>query len=427
MNHIRRTFALTFAMLMIAVTQATVTQASAAEMPTTLISHMPGVHAFASSDLAGKQASSGANNGIDDVYGGWGHYWRTFTAYPAWLAVDLSAVPGVQRGKVLVAWYNLSYGYDNGTGSPTAAGYSEPGDYVLEGNAAPGSMTAAPTSGWVNLGVSVTGNALHSRTHAVDLTGYNWIRFHATAGAINNLPGAADCSIKLEIFDLSHGNTDSWAFLGDSIVAGGMGHDDSGGVNIQPGGSRNFGQAVAAAIPGAHPANENAGIPFDTAQNAGARRLAVLLANSQARYIAIAYGLNDAAGGTPADDRFYKAYAQMVDMVLAAGRIPVIPTISWPQVPALAAAVGDPVTGGTYTLNRQLAKLKADYRAMNKTIIDGPDLWSYFKAHPNLIEPGGPHPTIPDGYIAYRDLWSDAMIANVYGGAPTVPKSGNRK
>jgi lysophospholipase L1-like esterase len=68
---------------------------------------------------------------------------------------------------------------------------------------------------------------------------------------------------------------------------------------------------------------------------------------------------------------------------------------------------------GTYTLNRQLAKLKADYRAMNKTIIDGPDLWSYFQAHPNLIETGGIHPT-PDGYIAYRDLWSDAIITNVY-------------
>jgi lysophospholipase L1-like esterase len=238
---------------------------------------------------------------------------------------------------------------------------------------------------------------------------------------------ATDCSIKLEIFDLSHGNTDSWAFLGDSIVAGGMGHSDSGGMKIQPGGSRNFGQAIAAAIPGAHPANENAGAPFDAAQNVGAQRLAALLANSQARYIGIAYGMNDAAGGTPSNDGFYKAYAQMVDMVLAAGRIPVIPTISWPQTPVLQEAVGDPVTGGTYTLNRQLAKLKADYRAMNKTIIDGPDLWRYFKAHPDLIEPGGPHPTMPDGYIVYRDLWSEAMIANVYRGASTAPRFDNRK
>jgi lysophospholipase L1-like esterase len=409
MNHLRHTFVLTLATLMI-----TVIQVSAAVTPMTLISHKPGVHAFASSDLAGTQVSSGANNGIDDVYGGWGHYWRTFTSYPAWLAVDLSSVPSAQRGQVLVAWYNVSYGYNNGTGSPTAASYSEPGDYVLEGNAAPGSATGAPTTGWVNLGVSVTGNSLHSRTHLVDLTGYNWLRFYATAGAINGQIWNMDCAIKLEIFDASQGNTDSWAFLGDSIIAGGMGHSDSGGVNIEPRGSRNFGQAVAAAIPGAHPANENAGTPFDAAQNVGAQRLAVLLANSQAKYIGIAYGMADAAGGTPADYSFYKAYAQLVDMVLTAGRIPVIPTISWPQTPALQAAIGDPITGGAYTLNRQLAKLKADYRAMNKTIIDGPDLWTYFEAHQNLIETGGVHPTIPDGYIAYRDLWSDAMIANVY-------------
>jgi lysophospholipase L1-like esterase len=267
----------------------------------------------------------------------------------------------------------------------------------------------------------VTGNTLHSRTHTADLTGYNWIRFCATAGAINNVQGATDCSIKLEIFDLSHGNTDSWAFLGDSIIAGGMGHSDSGGVNMEPRGSRNFGQAVAAAISGAHPANENAGTPFDAAQNVGAQRLAVLLANSQAKYIGIAYGMADAAGGTPRDYSFYNAYAKLVDMVFAAGRIPVIPTISWPQTPALQAAIGDPVTGGTHTLNRQLAKLKADYRAMNKTIVDGPDLWSYFQAHQNLIEPGGVHPTMPDGNIAYRDQWSKAMIVNVYRGVSTAP------
>jgi lysophospholipase L1-like esterase len=411
MNHIRYTVVLTLATLMV-----TAIRVSAAVTPMTLISHKPGVHAFANSDPTGTRASGGASNGIDDVYGGWGHYWRTFTSYPAWLAVDLSSVPSAQRGKVLVAWYNESYGYNNGVGSPSSASYTEPGDYVLEGNAAPSSTTGAPATGWVNLGVSVTANVLHSRTHLVDLTGYNWIRFYATAGAINNQKWNLDCSIKLEIFDASQGNTDSFAFLGDSITAGGMGHSDSGGVNTQPGGSRNFGQAIAAAIPGAHPANENAGIPFDGAQNIGAQRLAVLLANSQAKYIGIAYGMNDAGGGIPTDYSFYNAYARLVDTVLAAGRIPVIPTISWPQDPKPQAAIGDPVTGGTYTLNRQLAKLKADYRAMNKTIIDGPDLWSYFQAHQNLIEAGGIHPTAPDGYNAYRDLWSDAMIANVYGG-----------
>src|SRR5262245_24751965 len=58
MNHARCTFVFALATLMIAVTQA-----SAGVTPMTLISHQPGVHAFASNDLTGKQASSGANNG----------------------------------------------------------------------------------------------------------------------------------------------------------------------------------------------------------------------------------------------------------------------------------------------------------------------------------------------------------------------------
>jgi hypothetical protein len=125
--------------------------------------------------------------------------------------------------------------------------------------------------------------------------------------------------------------------------------------------------------------------------------------------------MNDAGGGMPTNYDFYNAYAALVDTVLGAGRIPIVPTISWTANEPWHTAIGDPDTGPQYCLNKQLAKLKADYRAQGKTVIDGPDLWHFFEANPTLIGTGDIHPTTPDGYVAYRNQWAAAIIANVYG------------
>jgi len=375
----------------------------AAPMP--LISRFPGVNAFASNDLDGTLVVFGANRGRDDVYGGWGHYWRTLgLPYPVWIAYDLSSVPDEQRSQVLVVWYNESDGYNNAADSTNPLAYNEPADYTLEGNAAPGSATEAPTDGWVSL-LSVTGNTYHSRSNLLSLTGYNWIRFHATAGAQTNQPGNTDCELKLEVYDSHQGNTDSWAFLGDSITDVGMNHLENGDLN--------FAQRINATVTANFPMYENAGMPFDGALSTGEVRLQALLENSVARYIGLSYGTNDAPAGVPTDYTFYNAYKVLVDDVLAAGRVPVIPTISWTAQEPWQTNIGDPVTGPEFCLNRQLAKLKADYRAAGKTIFDGPDLWSYFKANPAQVASGEIHPTA-DGYIAMRNLWAAAAIANFY-------------
>ena len=253
--------------------------------------------------------------------------------------------------------------------------------------------------------LSITGNTHHSRSHLLNLTGYPWIRFRATKGSSTNQPGSTDCELKLEVYDAHLGNTDSWAFLGDSITNGAMNHLEKGDMN--------FAQRVNASVPANFPMYENAGIPFDDAQQYGAQRLAALLANSAARYVGISYGMNDAGAGLATDYSFYNAYKGLVDTVLAAGRIPVIPTISWTAQRRWQSAIGDPVTGPELGLNRQLAKLKADYRAQGKVIVDGPDLWHFFQANPSLIGQGDIHPTAA-GYVAMRNQWAQAMISAVY-------------
>jgi lysophospholipase L1-like esterase len=383
-----------------AATVSVVDHATGAPMP--LISRFPGVQAFASNDPTGTLDTYGANRARDNVYFGYGHYWRA--PYPAWVAYDLSPVPLINRGPVLVAMYNESFSYGGIVGRAGGT-YSEPGDYTIEGNAAAGGTPGAPTSGWVAL-VSVAGNTVHSRSHILNLTGYNWIRFHATAGNPANEVQNTDAEIKLEVWDAHLGNTDSWAFLGDSVVAGGMTHDKSAAPN--------FAQTINAALPSHFPMYENAGNGFDGAEDFGLIRLNTLLGNSQARYIAICYGQNDAGGTAIATNYdFYNAYKAIVDAVLAAGRIPAIPTISWTGRHPMQDILGDPITGSQYTFNRQLTKLKEDYRALGKVIIEGPDLWTFFKNNPDLIKPDDDHPT-DDGYVAMQNLWAQAALANVY-------------
>jgi len=61
-------------------------------------------------------------------------------------------------------------------------------------------------------------------------------------------------------------------------------------------------------------------------------------------------------------------------------------------------------------LNTRLASLRASF----PTAVMGPDLYAYYNANQSLIGGDNIHPTDPDGYAAYRQLWADALVTNVY-------------
>src|SRR3954469_6842229 len=146
-------------------------------------------------------------------------YWRS-ASVPAWLAYDLSSVPSGQRGNVVVAWYNdpitPDYNYTLGKSVP----YNLPSAYTIEANAAGGGTV--PGSGWVVL-TTVTGNTYHSRQHALNLNGYNWVRINVSAVSGNG--ANRDVALNMDVHDASAGVQDSWIFYGDYISAGGMDHD----------------------------------------------------------------------------------------------------------------------------------------------------------------------------------------------------------
>ena len=316
--------------------------------------------------------------------------WRP-SALPAWLAFDLSGLPAARRGRMVVAWYNRSNQYDHA--SLARVRHNMPAAYTVDASAAPGGGSP-PEADWVTL-VSVAGNTYHSRQHLVDLTGFGWVRINVTAS--NGTAVDGEVAIDLDVRDASRGVEDDWVFYGDSITAAAMAPYPILGLGT-------FAQLVNAGVPTYFPVQENGGIPGLTSGE-GAARIRTWLELVPGRYVALSYGTNDANRAPPGDPRvasaFYAGYAAMVEAVLAAGKVPVVPKIPWART-ANVRANGP-------ALNARLDEL---YRAYPE-IVRGPDFWAYFQEEQGLISQDGVHPTGP-GYAAYRRQWADRMIEAVY-------------
>lgn len=335
------------------------------------------VPAFASSN-----SYTPAADANDDSYDS---AWRS-QGSPAWLAYDLSGVPASTRAKVLVVWYNESGNYDH-TIIGTLA-YNMPQDYTIDVNAARGG-SSSPGTGWVTV-VTVKGNHYHSRQHIVDMTGYNWIRIYVSA--VDGAPENEDVNINMDVYDASYAAANDWIFFGDSITAGAMNHYTINGIPA-------FAQLINARAPGYFPVQEGGGIGYLTSAD-GAAHIESWLRLFPGKYVALSYGTND-ANGCVSPDTFSRNYIVMVQVVLRAGKTPVIPHIPWGRT-ANIQNCGP-------ALNTQIGAL---YRAFPQ-IMHGPDLWAFFQQHQYLISGDNIHPT-DAGFAAYRQQWANAMLKAVY-------------
>jgi lysophospholipase L1-like esterase len=325
----------------------------------------------------------------DAVDGDYSTVWRTghdpAPSDPNWVAIDLTSVPAAMRTTVYSVWFNEgAYDYDS-SGVP---GYTLPGDFTIEASAAPGGGQP-PTTGWTTL-VSTTGNLLSSGANVLALTGYDWVRFDCTASATNVVAGETDTSLQWNLYD-AHASSDSWKFGGDSITANAMGHQPT---------NDSFDQLVHAKIAN-NPAFEMAGdAGWSTTTILGS--MAAFLADFPGSYFALALGTNDVPANDPTG--YYANMTQLVDMVLAAGKVPIVPTIPY---------TADPAHVGMATYN---AEVQALYTAYGAKLVHGPDLYTViYDGRVTMFDnPTDLHPNAV-GNAAIRQAWADAMIANVYG------------
>lgn len=362
-----------------------------------------GVPATTNDDFSGSFPASNANNLL------YGNYWRCATAptggtnsgtltQAVYLAYDLSGVPASQRGQVVAAWYN-----DPMTGifnpSVVSQTYNNtPNVYTVDVNSAPGGTY--PTTGWVTK-VTESNNQFHSRQYAFDMTGNNWVRINITAilGNVSN----NNAAINFDIHDAHLANADNWIFYGDSITQRGLDHSDT----ILPALINNV-QSTR------WPLMECGGIGGDLSTT----RTGVFstwLANFTGKYVGLLYGTNDANNAAVGDPNFgpnfTTAMTSMLNSIVSAGKIPVMPK-------SICYGTTANLQGNGPTINTRLAALFAAF----PTAIQGPDLWAYFQANQSLIGGDGIHPTDPAGYNAYRQLWANTLLSTVYSSGSLITR-----
>jgi lysophospholipase L1-like esterase len=313
---------------------------------------------------------------------------------PVWVAYDLSALPPAERQTDLAVIHSPQYEYDYGV----IAGplYDMPLTYVLQINSAPGGGPP-PTSGWQTV-ATVNDTLLHSHQHVFSMGGANWVRVDVTGAGNQNWH--ADAQLALDVYDASGGTDDDFIMFGDSITANAMNwgtiSNSAGTVTDQE-----LGVLLHDQVPAHYPAYEAGGIPYLTAGSA-LTSIDRWLALFPGKFVGLAYGTND-ADGCAAPGAFYNNYAMLVQKVLAAGKIPLVPYFPWNPMftPSCGQALHDQIT--------------ALYQAYPQ-IIHGPDLWTYFKNHPDQIEnyPSlGIHPNA-DGNMALREMWRNALLQAIY-------------
>jgi hypothetical protein len=398
--------------------------------------------AFSSSAQSARPAASANSSNYNA-------YWESkaqpiSSTSPAWIAYDLSALPVCQRGQTLVSWYQpvaydafdpfdftIPTSYVPTIGSTGNGQYGLPMNYALEGNAAPGGSAAPPASGWVLLlPKPVSGNVYHARSHAVNMSGYNWLRMTVTAvtsrTSAPETPTVAtnrDVAIRLQVQDASLGYGDAWMFLGDSITSHCM--SDNDGVDPDGGASfLSFPELVHAGAPAFFPAVINGGmggsktITNPPPQIAGdaLNSIDTWLALFPGKFVGLSWGTNDCGGASWGIDPSIAAYKTLVNKVIAAGKVPVVPHIPWSPSSNISGAT-NPSSGAAYAPLSPGAAYNAQIDSQIYTIsgvLRGPDLWAVFENQPQLfIDPTNAHPN-DAGIAVYRQAWARTMLAAVY-------------
>ena len=312
--------------------------------------------------------------------------WTTRVAnLPASAAINIGAGPT----RILVQWDDGgTYNYKDPAGTTV---YGLPAAYTID--ISPDSTNG--TDGTWTSPISVTGNVVRSRAHAINFTGMSWVRMTITAAPTSISSNGVQIG-EIDVHDISATGTglpdDTWFFMGDSITAFAY---DRAAIH-QP----SFASLVNMAVPAYFPAMINGGIGSETSAAGLARLPEALTLNPDYRFFVLGYGTNDANRGTISD--FQANMQAMIDMVKAAGRIPIIPRI--------------PFSGNAGYANVSSYNTVLDALVESNNLLPGPDLFTFFMTHPEdfTCPPCGTnratdnlHPN-DTGLTAMNQLWFES-------------------
>jgi lysophospholipase L1-like esterase len=245
----------------------------------------------------------------------------------------------------------------------------------------------------------VTDNAVRTRGHVIDFTGKSWVRMTITAAPPAESGNGVQIA-EIDVHDISNSPDlpdDTWFFMGDSITA--FAYDRA--QAHQP----SFASLLHMALPAYFPAMINGGIGSELSTDGLARLPEALTLNPAYRFFVLGYGTNDANRGGATGMANYRTNMQaMIDMVKAAGKIPIIPRIPY-------------ATNTLYMMVDQYNTVVDDLVATNN-LIAGPDFYAFFMANPDDFtcppcgtgrSTDGLHPD-DTGLQAMNQLWATAAM-----------------
>ena len=286
-------------------------------------------------------------------------------ASPSWAAIDL----GGGYTRLLVAWTS-SHNHEW-----TERFYGAPEDYRIETSA---DSTDGANGTW-RTAVTVTGNPVRSRAHAVEFAGQRWLKLVVTGMPAKSHEWGLQVD-EIDVHDLSKGGDDVWIFLGDSITAG--------VYDRAPAHQPSFPELVARRHPGYFPAVIQAG--KGSLHHTGTLALLeqALALTPEARVVAIGVGSND---WDPV--AYKKDITAVIARVRAAGKIPILA-----RMPFRADAKED--FAGRLNVS-------VDAIVREQRLLPGPDFYPWFKAHPERLM-DGLHPD-DAGSLEMIRRWADAV------------------
>jgi lysophospholipase L1-like esterase len=223
----------------------------------------------------------------------------------------------------------------------------------------------------------------HSRAHSFDFTGQRWVKL-----VVTRAPEVSPNGVQIEeiaLYDASTGVSDTWFFMGDSITAFAFGRP--------PSPEASFAERIHARHPGHFPAVYNGGIGGEKSDEGVAHVEEWLARNPDARFWAIGYGTNDAAGDARDTSRFKRNMQTIIEKVRAAGRVPIVATIPF---------ASDGQHAHVTRFNEAIEELQHE-----NGLPRGPDLYAWFFAHPDQLR-DGLHPD-DKGIEAINRLWAEAV------------------
>ncbi|MGC9941330.1 MAG: GDSL-type esterase/lipase family protein [Verrucomicrobiota bacterium] len=307
---------------------------------------------------------------------------------PAWFAINLG--PGPTR--VLLEWNaGANYNYEE-------TDYGGPGSYTIYTSS---NSTIGSDGTWLPV-ISVTNNIYRTRSHNFDFTGMSWVKMVITATPTNSLNGVTFDEV--EVYDVSTAYSrgripeDTWFFMGDSITAFWADRATANGTppaytNDPTSHMPDFAQLINADNTNYFPSMIDGGIGGESSAGGLARLPQNLIDNPDYHYWALDYGANDAAGNTTDTTAFQANMQAMINLLLANGRMPVIPHISY-----ATDGQHNYVTNFNAVIDRLVA---------SNNILAGPDSYTFFMANTNQLV-DGLHPN-DAGIRSYNLLWAQAM------------------